>query len=74
MACLEIDVIIDWMKYGISRGYLSLSVIEIRYYGRVWWARAGAPESDFLGVSSSPVQCMTWSPSLILSFPLLSHL
>lgn len=34
MACLEIDVIIDWMKYGISRGYLSLSVIEIRYYGR----------------------------------------
>lgn len=35
IVCLEIDVIIDWMKYGISRQYMYLDIIEIWYHGNV---------------------------------------
>lgn len=35
IVCLEIDVIIDWMKYGISRQYMYLDIVEIWYHGNV---------------------------------------
>ena len=36
MECLEINVIIGWMKYGISRESMHLNMIEIQYRGSMY--------------------------------------
>lgn len=49
-ACLEIGVIVDWMKYGLGKERRHLHPVGMCPHGRV----CRAPESDFLGLNPAP--------------------
>uniref|UniRef100_A0A667GSM1 [histone H3]-lysine(27) N-trimethyltransferase n=1 Tax=Lynx canadensis TaxID=61383 RepID=A0A667GSM1_LYNCA len=62
MECLEIDVIVGWMKYGISREYMHLHVIEIWYRGSM----CSGEESR-----GSRVRLSFWTLNAVASVPIM---